>query len=212
MAQTYQVANPAASSAWNPGGIVNSMTNDSGMTDEEVNAINAVRATQAAATQQQNTLLVSQTSGRTQLPSGGLPVVESASAFEVSVTPRSPFSSGNVKLTATLHWDDVKKEATGEIGLTAGNQIRSDVRVGQSEPSKGQSQGVYVQVRPWSVNGNFDTKKGDKGRGYVEFTATDSKGNKSSGRLPVWIENHKAIGQDTLKSNPFPTKYTFTAP
>jgi RHS repeat-associated protein len=49
MAQTYQVANPAASSAWNPGDVVNSMTNDSGLTDDEVKSLNALRAAQAAA-------------------------------------------------------------------------------------------------------------------------------------------------------------------
>ena len=45
---TYQVANPAASSAWDPGGVVNSMTNDSGLTDEEVGSLNSFRAAEAA--------------------------------------------------------------------------------------------------------------------------------------------------------------------
>jgi RHS repeat-associated protein len=169
-------------------------------------------AKQAAQQQQpQSTLTVELVSGRTELSQGGTPVVENAVAFEVSVTPSSPFPSGKVELTATLHWDEAKKEATGELGLTAGNQVTADVRVGQGETSKNPSQGVYVQVRPWSVNGNFDKKNGDKGRGYIEFTATDSKGTKSSGRLKVWIENHKAVGADILKSNPFPTTYTFAA-
>jgi RHS repeat-associated protein len=53
--QTYQLANPAASSAWDPGGVVNSMTNDSGLTDDEVRSLNLLRAAEAAQQAQETT-------------------------------------------------------------------------------------------------------------------------------------------------------------
>ena len=52
-AQMYQLATPGAGSAWDPMG-AGSMTDDSGLTLEEFNALEAAQAAQAAQTQQQN--------------------------------------------------------------------------------------------------------------------------------------------------------------
>ena len=106
-AQTYQVANPAASAAWDPGGIVNDMTNDSGYTDEEVDSLNAFRAAQPAAQQaqafqQMQAAVVPNTS---QTPLGA----ETLSSRGLDFIARHETMGGEPNLTV---YDDIQGHAT----------------------------------------------------------------------------------------------------
>jgi hypothetical protein len=107
MAQTYQVANPAASSAWDPGGTVDSMTNDSGLTDEEVNSLNAVRAAQAVQQPQNQVTILGNTVVVTY--ANGISDKDRQSAFAAISSAAGLLNSNGDKLT------DAEKKSIGNI-------------------------------------------------------------------------------------------------
>ena len=186
-------------------------------TETQQQATEQQRVSQSQAVQKPPGVLnVDVLSGANVNPANGLPVVENAASFTVSVKPNASFPSGDITLTASIHFDPERRGGSqGEIGLAASEQNSATAKIGSDTVKGGQSQGVYVRVTPWSATGNFDSHNGNKGQGHLEFKATDSKGNVlATGTLKVWIENHKVDprARDSFSANPFPTKYTFAAP